>query len=83
MKTTITMFDQMFFELECPNAKCGKQIKEVLSQFRDVDEIACPHCSVVVNLKADSIKGSLDKLFDTATELDKQARQRGEFIKRF
>ena len=76
---TLSMFDQQLFKLDC---KCGKVTEEVLSNLDRVDSFSCPVCGHTVDLKTEPYRSVLKDLRRIATELDKQARQRGETIER-
>lgn len=78
----LSWFDQHLFEFECPGPECGKVTKEVLSNLDNMRRFACSHCGLTVDLEAEPYRGALSELRRVATELDKQARQRGEVVKR-
>lgn len=80
---TVTMFDQMFFEFDCPGPECGYSIKEVLSNFVNVDRFPCPDCGFSINLQSADLKGRLAERVNIATQIDEKARKRGEVVKRF
>ncbi len=75
----ISKFDQMLFEFVC---QCGEVTEEMLSNLDGKDVFACPACDFVADLKSDPWRAYLMSLRDTASEIDKQAMQRGEVIER-
>ena len=79
---SITMFNKVHFEVECPDPKCGHLIKEVLNYFHGVDRLACPNCGFLIDLHIDRFAIPLSKLFETAAQVDDKARQSGNIIER-
>jgi hypothetical protein len=75
MKKTLSMFDQMLFNLACGHAV-------VLGRLHDVNSWACEECRMVTNLRVEPHRSRLAQEWDTADQLDKQARERGEDIVR-
>ncbi len=62
----------ILFRLTCP--KCGKKSDEVIGNLAGKASIACPGCRAPIDLKGH--EGAIDKLMDTATQLDALAHQR-------
>ncbi len=79
---SITMFNKIHFEIECPDPKCGHLIKEVLSYFHGVDRLACPNCGFLIDLHIDRFATPLGKLFETAAQVDDNTRQSGDIVER-
>ncbi len=75
----LSMFDKQLFEFAC---KCGEVEPIVLGRLDNVSAWTCRLCGSVTNLDAEPYRSGLADLREVATELDKQARQRGEVIKR-
>ncbi|MGD0533074.1 MAG: hypothetical protein ABSA62_12630 [Methyloceanibacter sp.] len=73
------MFDEQLFEFRC---KCGKVSHEVVGRLDNIDTITCPVCSHVTDLRAEPYRSRLADVRELASELDKQARQRGEIVER-
>lgn len=74
---TITMHDQRYFHLAC-----GHSV--VLGRLQNADTWQCEEkgCAVITNLCDEPHKRRLARERDTADELDKQARARGEIVVR-
>lgn len=75
----LSKFNQMLFEFAC---ECGEVTKEVLSNLDGVATHRCPACRAVTDIEADPWRTNLADLRDIASELDKQAVQRGEILER-
>jgi hypothetical protein len=73
--TTITMFDQMQFTLACGHVV-------VLGRLHDLQSWTCEECRMVTNLTIEPHTSRLAQDQDTADQIDKQARQRGETVVR-
>ena len=76
---TLSMFNQLLFEFRC---QCGHIEKIVLSRLDDVTRWTCESCGHSTDVSAEPYRTTIEKLRDTASEIDKQARQRGENIER-
>ena len=75
----ITFFQKLIFDLRC---ECGKVTETVLANLNGMASLTCPRCGTLINLTAEPHKTALDDLRRTASELDKQARQRGKTVER-
>jgi hypothetical protein len=75
MKKTITWFDQMPFKLAC-----GHSV--VLGRLDKADTWPCQECGNTTDLRVEPYRKSLERDRDTAEQIDKQARQRGETVVR-
>jgi hypothetical protein len=80
---TISMLDKIIFKFECPSSKCGKVTEESIGELDGMERFACPACLTAVDLKTEPYRSIVNKLLDVASELDRQARERGEVVKRF
>jgi hypothetical protein len=74
---TISMFDQLCMKLAC---RCRKNSN--VSYFDNIPTYECPGCGLVTDSREEPYRTFLADLRETAAELDKQARQRGEVIVR-
>src|SRR5436190_18353418 len=72
---TISQFDQMLFDLAC-----GHQV--VLGRLDKADTWTCEICGKVTELGVEPHRTELERDRDTAEQIDKQARERGETIER-
>lgn len=72
---TITMFDQIMF-----NLACGHQV--VLGRLNEVGAWTCEQCGNVTDLRVEPYRHALELDRDTADQIDKQARSRGETLRR-
>ena len=72
----ISRFDQMFYKFACENAECGEVFKPVLRELVNADEVVCPKCGTAIDIRESKRHGAIGKLFDTASELDKKAREK-------
>jgi len=74
------MFDQQLFHFTCEN--CGEKepmmLSRVLKRFDSGEGWRCAACEHVSDLEPH--RAEIEKLRDIASELDKQARERGEDI---
>jgi hypothetical protein len=75
----ISQFDQFFFELTCQG---GHKEEIVLSRLDNRDSWRCEVCGRVTDLRAEPHRTAINDLREMATELDNQARARGETITR-
>jgi len=75
----ISMFDQYTFKIACQN---GHVTEETIGRFEDIDTATCSRCGAVIDLRGESYGTTIRDLRDLATELDKQARERGEIVER-
>jgi hypothetical protein len=73
MKTTISMLDQMLFELSC-----GHTV--VLGRLAHSKTWTCETCSKSTDLNADPYKAALAHDLDTANQIAAQVRARGEIV---
>jgi hypothetical protein len=74
-KETITHFDQMPFKLAC-----GHSV--VLGRLDGRNSGTCEECRKPTNLRNEPYRAELAHDRDTADQIDKQARQRGETLVR-
>jgi len=72
---TISMLDGMQFELAC-----GHTV--VLGRVEKAETWICEQCGKITNLRASPYREALAHDLDTADQIDKQARQRGETVVR-
>jgi len=74
---TLSMFDQFLFRLSC-----GHDV--VLGRLDGKDTWRCDEegCGKVTDLRTEPFSTLLAKERDTADQIDKQARQRGETVRR-
>lgn len=75
----LSVFDQKLFQFQC---QCGHVSEEVLGRFDGIDTLTCPLCEHITSLQDEPYRSVLADLREVATELDKQARERGEIVKR-
>jgi hypothetical protein len=75
----LSMFDQQLFEFTC---QCGKVSEEVLGRLDHIDTLTCPVCGHVADLHSEPYRSMLADLREIASELDKQASERGKIIER-
>lgn len=75
----ISMFDQYPMQLAC---KCREPSNVTIGYFDSVPTFTCPHCGLVTDTREEPYRKFLADLRELATELDKQARQRGKVIER-
>jgi hypothetical protein len=73
MAKTLSMFDQMLFKLEC-----GHSV--VLGRLRDKDEWTCEECGRSTDMHKSPHREQLAQSWGTATQIDLQAKARGETI---
>jgi hypothetical protein len=73
MKTTISMLDQVLFELSC-----GHTV--VLGRLARSKTWTCERCSKSTDLSADPYKAALAHDLSTANQIDAQARARCELV---
>jgi hypothetical protein len=71
----ITMFDRIMFDLACKHTV-------VLGRLDKAETWTCEECGKVTDLRVDPHRKDLEHDRDTADQIDKQARQRGETIVR-
>ena len=82
VKTVISWFDQLHVPLHCESLKCGKRTEIILSRLVGKTSFPCEFCGATIKLNVEPYAWLVEKMVDTASELDKQARQRGELVKR-
>jgi transcription elongation factor Elf1 len=71
----VTMFDQWPFSLAC-----GHTV--VLDRLDKADTWTCKECGKTTDLRVEPYRTELENDRDTANQIDKQARQRGETVVR-
>jgi transcription elongation factor Elf1 len=71
----ITMFDQWPFSLAC-----GHTV--VLGRLDKAETWTCETCGKITDLRVEPYRKELEDDRDTADQIDKQARQRGETVVR-
>jgi transcription elongation factor Elf1 len=72
---TITMFDQLPY-----NLACGHTV--VLCRLDKAETWTCEECGKVTDLRVDPYRKELEHDRDTADQIDKRARERGETVVR-
>ena len=65
--------DLLFLKFPCSAPKCGKPIEKVIREFKGRDNISCPSCGTVVDLKR--YKGAIEDAIEFTAELDKKVRE--------
>jgi hypothetical protein len=71
----LSMFDQILFELACKH-------QVVLDRLDKGDTWTCEECGKVTDLRVEPYRTELEHDRDTATQIDAQARERGETVVR-
>jgi hypothetical protein len=70
---TTSMLDQMLF-----NLSCGDEV--VLGRLENQTVWTCETCNRETDLTAEPYKTDLERDFDSATQIDLQAKQKGETV---
>ncbi len=73
---SISYFDQILYKFTCENTECGKVFQPVLRELVHTDEVVCPKCGTAIDIRESKRHGAIGKMFDTASELDKKAREK-------
>ena len=76
----LSMLDQMQIAVDCEGPKCGKRSQIVIGRLENQSAIPCDACGLPIRLE--KYAREIKEMIETATELDKQRRQRGELIER-
>jgi len=76
---SISIFDQYTFKITCQS---GHVAEETIGRFEGIDTAICSRCGAVTDLRSEPYGTTIRELRELATELDKQARERGEIIER-
>ena len=74
----LSKFSQMTYRFTCPH--CGHVEAIVLSRLDGVTEWKCEACPGLTDFRKEPHKSEIDQQRDTASESDKQARQRGQNV---
>ena len=77
---TISMLDQMPLQFTC--AQCGYNESINIGRFDNLTSWACDACGHATDLGQEPIRSELEILRDRAIQIDLQALERGESIKR-
>ena len=72
----VSYYDQMLYKFTCENAECGEVFQTVLRELVHVDKAFCPKCRTAIDIRESKRHGTIGKQFDTASELDKKAREK-------
>jgi len=72
----LSFFDQHSYTFKCERPECGKVFKQILRSLVYAKEVVCPKCGAVMDIREAKRHGDVGKALDTASELDKQARQK-------
>ncbi len=72
---TLSMFERTYF-----NLACGHDV--ILGRLDDAKAWTCEECGKVTDLRAAPHQKKLEEAQDTAHQIDKQARERGETVVR-
>jgi hypothetical protein len=72
---TISMLDQMLF-----NLPCGHEV--VLGRLEKQGHWTCEDCGKKTDLPTEPYKAALEQDFDAATQIDFQAKEKGETVTR-
>jgi hypothetical protein len=83
MVFTNSAFDEQLFFFKCTRCGYGPKDFVVGRVPQSQSTLDCPVCKFPNDLHIDPNRSNFDKAYRTASELDKQARQRGEVVKRF
>jgi DNA-directed RNA polymerase subunit RPC12/RpoP len=71
----ISYFDRIPYSFVCPSPNCGQQFELILRSLIQADEVTCPGCGAVIDIRESKRAGDLGLTFNDAGELDKQATQ--------
>jgi hypothetical protein len=63
-------FDEHFHTFKCPNPQCGQVFEKTYRRLLYLNEIACPKCRAVINIRESKLTGEIGKWFDTCQQLD-------------
>jgi hypothetical protein len=69
-------FDQVSHPFHCKNPQCGARFEIVLRSLICVNEIICPKCGAVEDIRESKRAGQIGKDFDMATELDNKLNEK-------
>jgi hypothetical protein len=69
----MSYFDKLPYSFVCPSPNCGRQFEQILRSLVQADEVTCPGCGAVIDLRESKSTGDLGLTFNHASELDKQA----------
>jgi len=72
---TISMLDQLYFPLPC-----GHEV--ILGRLQGAKSWSCERCNKQTDLSESEVRAALVKELDTAVQIDLQAKERGEQVRR-
>jgi transcription elongation factor Elf1 len=76
----LSTFNQLLYGFTCPH--CGHLEPIVISRLDKVTEWSCEKCRQSTDLSAEPHKSEIERQRDVASEIDKQARGRGQTVQR-
>ena len=65
-------FDQMSHSIKCSNAECGEIFQQTYRNLLQADEVSCPKCGTVQDIRESKRTGEIGSWFNTMAELDKK-----------
>ncbi|MGO8840662.1 MAG: hypothetical protein ACLQF1_05840 [Methyloceanibacter sp.] len=68
--TRANAHEQIIHHFRCQ--RCGKKFDKRLSELQRVDEVSCPKCGTVIDVRESKSTGAIGKDFDTANEQNKR-----------
>jgi hypothetical protein len=69
-----SIYDEWLYDLDCANPKCRKRFQKILRSLVNVNEVPCPHCGTVIDIRESKSTGAIGHAFDTANQIDIQRR---------
>lgn len=70
----LSVYDQILYQLTCPN--CGHVDSIVIGELDGTTEWPCEKCHRPIDLGSGPYRSGIERLRNTASELDGRARQR-------
>ena len=71
----ISYFDRLPYSFVCPSPSCGRQFEQILRSLIGADEVTCPGCGAVIDIRETKRTGDLGLTLKNAGELDEQSMQ--------
>jgi len=64
-------FDNSFYPFRCEN--CGTSFKKILRILVESDEVGCPRCRTIIDVRESKRTGDISRALDSAGEQDQRS----------
>jgi hypothetical protein len=63
--------DKLLYSFICPNMECGIQFTQLLRSLVEADQVRCPRCGTVIDIRQSKGGGEIGQIIQEAISLDR------------